>query len=171
MSTMKAAPGIPARLHIWGWKLVLNWIFECLLKWLKMEVLEMAVNRKCQYVYFKEQGLRNWLQNQIGYEQNFKCRDNLLTPPKGAAYCMVHSICLTSGLQGRGIVTPPKLDLWEKAVSCLSHSDRTFHHLGGISFLQRGHMSGRWEGEWVHAEKRGRKEQSGESRMLTEAED
>lgn len=76
-----------------------------------MEVWGMAVNRKCQSTYFKEQGLTNSLNNQIGYEQNFKCRNNLLTPPEGAASSMFHSICLTSGLQGRGIVTPPKLDL------------------------------------------------------------
>lgn len=46
----------------------------------------MSVNRKCQYVYLKEQGLRNWLNNQISYEQNFKHRNDLLIPPKGAAY-------------------------------------------------------------------------------------
>lgn len=103
-----------------------------------MKVLGVAVNRKCQSAYLKEQGLRNWLNNLIGYEQNFKHRSNLLTPPQGAAYWMFHSVCLTSRLQDRGIVAPPEFDLWETAVSCLCHSDKMFHPLGWISFLAEG---------------------------------
>lgn len=106
----------------------------------------MAVNRKCQCAHFKQQGLRNWLNNQFGYEQNFKHRNNLLTPPKGAAHWMFHSVCLTSGLQRREIITPPKLDLWETAVSRLCHSDKMFYYLGWISFLAEGPcvQAGRW---------------------------
>lgn len=137
---MKAAPGLPARLQRgenWFW-IEYSSVFTLLLKWFKMEVLGVAVNTKCQFAHFKEQGLRNWLNNQFGYEQNFKHRNNLLTPPEGAAPWMFHSVCLTSGLQSRGIVAPPNLDLWETAVSCMCHSDKMFHHLGWISFLAEG---------------------------------
>lgn len=59
-------------------------------------------------------------------------------PPEGVAHWMFHSVCLTSGLQSREIITPPKLDLWETAVSRLCHSDKMFYCLGWISFLAEG---------------------------------
>lgn len=87
---------------------------------------------------------------------------------------MFPSICLTSGLQDRGTVAPPKSDLWETAVSCLSHSDKMFHHLGGTLFPAEGpHVpaGGRMNGYTGRRGKGSGEVQPGEPFVLTEAED
>lgn len=87
---------------------------------------------------FQGEGSWNWLNNQFCFESNFKHRNNLLIPPEGAAHWMFHSVSLTSGLQSKRIITPPKRDVWETAVSCMCHGDKMFHLLGWISFLAEG---------------------------------